>query len=756
LDPLTDNQKDKYWSDYFDAFDYDLLTSDDTENELFINENIDFLNFQNNLSFKYQNNLSYLNKSNEILSILNKLTIKYDSIINDTVQFTKKFDVLNDQKSDLSNFINKLNYNIDFLENLGYITRILNTPGSTIVRKQKFKICLEKLDDSLEFVENNPDFRDIDSYKIRFRSGMTKALTLIRNYIINFLKTLYNNLQYQLNNQSNNFNLDLNSNSITQDALLYTKFSSNSDVINDLSNEIIKRIENHQEYNGLLSDCYNQYFSIRSKLISSIISKNSQDLVITKKKFLRFSQSMLSYFVNIIRQEHELFAIFFAFVDDDDNNNNNQKVIKNEEQLTQWLQTLCKPLYDILKNRIYKVIEIKNLCDLIILLQKYYDFTESEDRNFSFGNEPSLEENEFNVDLGPFFQPIIQEAQSRLILRIEVYIDENIVRYKPTLEDLNIGNRKKASVVTTISSSAMNGKKLDFGNNEKNRNLFKGLYPPLSKAITLLSEVYQLVNSNVFDNLAHNIVHACIISLKDSYKIAESHIGKINSKLYLMENLLLLKSQIENFDIQFVHSEPSLDFSGLNSIFNKIKNGEFEIMNNGIVKIFRDSVPKFVNNVYDAKLELQTELRNVVHSFTEDIVEEILKGCIEINDIERDLKGESREKINQNNLQFKENIKSTFLKLKELYSIYINDGQIISFLNDGIQELIIQMYEKYHEELINKANELKLENRKTVLQEVMEVDTLISYISDVSNSIFDEYGYDYDDYNNDDIDEDEM
>jgi hypothetical protein len=132
----------------------------------------------------------------------------------------------------------------------------------------------------------------------------------------------------------------------------------------------------------------------------------------------------------------------------------------------------------------------------------------------------------------------------------------------------------------------------------------------------LRSLVYKL-QSTVFDDLAHEIVHQTTVSLHHASSLISSKASTVDGQLFLIKHLLILKQQIVAFDIEYVTPEISLDFSGVTNTFWELRErgGLFDPRN-----LWRfvggGLLPKVVENMLDAKVELDGRLRTVINEFT--------------------------------------------------------------------------------------------------------------------------------------------
>ncbi|CAG85834.2 DEHA2C02640p [Debaryomyces hansenii CBS767] len=714
LFPFSKREHEYLWSKYINTYNYNSILNPDEIMKVNNISNDFILNFQSNCQLNIENINDLMDETETILKSLNLLALQYDKVSSETSEFADQSTKLLNTQLKYERASEEISESLEIFESLERITKALTSPGNNLIKRKSFQDILNKLDKSIEFIDKHPQFKDIELYKVRFRQCMTRSLTLIRNYLINELKTLHDGIYSKLNRS----NSEEAARNVTIDILLYNEFNNyitenEGQFYNfpNLVNEITKRIEYHDEYKGLLHDVLQQYFKTRSKLLEKSIwdhintsAKNST------KDLVQFSQDNISFFKKIIDREFLTFTKYFH------NSESLSMPSFMNSELYNWFMDIIDPLYDTLRNRIIRETNITTLCQLTTLLQKYYEFEDDE-------SVAVLQENQINY--GSLFETILQDVQSRLIFRIQIYIDEKLIKYKPKPEDLKIGNRKRSSTINNESVVEENPLDIDY-----NENLFKDLYLPLGKALTILSNIYELINSVVFDDLAHYIVHSCIYILKNgAYKISLTHLGKLDSKLYYLKNLIILQNQLNNFDIQYVRTETTLDFtSGINEIFQTFRNGEFIYnynQNGGFIELVKKSAPKVINNMIDAKYEIELELNNAVHEFITECANIISEPI---------LSKTSKEEPLQKSLSFRDNLMTDLPKFHKEVKFFINEVNIIKYLIDNLCNLVITTYENFYHLLEEEVQHN--EKLKHYMQEIMEVDTLIGFITDIVSGLY--------------------
>jgi conserved oligomeric Golgi complex subunit 3 len=103
---------------------------------------------------------------------------------------------------------------------------------------------------------------------------MTRALTLVRVYVVNSLKSISNDINQRISGKAMN--------ETTQSALLYAKFRSSAPPLKKVVGEIEQRSHDNDEYAALLNECYQAYFGIRLRLITPIIMSRMAEISGTK------------------------------------------------------------------------------------------------------------------------------------------------------------------------------------------------------------------------------------------------------------------------------------------------------------------------------------------------------------------------------------------------------------------------------------------------------------------------------------------
>lgn len=490
-----------------------------------------------------------------------------------------------------------------------------------MVKKDSFKSRMVRIDASLLFLDEHKDFKDADAYRIKFKQCMVRCCSLMAQYLINSLRGIYREIAKSI---------DAKYNSATREALLYNKFSSIAADFYSVSKELASRSSSkssrryREELVNILHDCYNEYYNTRSKLLGPFLADQLANCnTESGSTLVKDVQDNLLFFSQLCQNEYHLIIQFFPEEE-------------GSVDFNEWLFRLCEPLHDRMRERTLKESDVAALCDSVTLLNKYYQFEEGSDE---------YEAQFKNIKLDKIFEPLLQDIQHRLIFRVQIYVEKMIAGYKPTKDVFMINHRKESSQKSDNEEDIVNSFMQSLSGSEEDVEEMHSCSPPVLRAVALLSRIYQMVNSSIFDVLAHHIVHDCIESLRSALQIALTADDSLDIKLSYLKNLLILRKQVQNFDIHYVCNETYVDFSGLTDFLRSLAKGALASRKSSVLSLAREGAPKVVNNMVDARSELVIELRNAIKAFTESAAHEVIGEYLN-----------KSEQMLTNNLELRQNV----------------------------------------------------------------------------------------------------
>lgn len=673
LDPLDDKTLDIIWRKHGQKYNYQTYLSKEAINAIEDEQMDHLLNFATACDINSNALNDLVTESDNILDKLSKLEIKYYQVTSETAEFDQGLKRLLDIQAEEKARYEQMTSYLKHFTKFDFIAKHLNRSGYRLVvlRSDVFRNeILAVLDDAIKFLNEHPNLKDIDIYKSRFRQCMTRSMTLIKNWLVDEIKSRQDQV-VSLASKSKKANPEL---------FVFAEFMSyDYDTFRSWVEEIEKRIPEHAEYEGLLWDVNNQFFKTRLKLIRTIPPFTATDDIPVVQKV----QELFNYYNRLVIKELDIYLKYFGTDADQD-------------QLYHYLRTMLDTLFDTIRGMILKETNISELCQLATLLQKYYEFE----------GEASPTE----VNFGALYKSIVEEVQARLIFRIQLYVDNILMKYQPKAEDLQLGRRRSSS-----TQAEVNILDVDF-----KENLFESLYLPLGKGLTLLTTIYGLINNAVFDDLAHYIVHACIELLNGHFiNLATTHLGALDAKLLYLKNLLLLREQVNNFDIRIVHNDYSIDFTlGLTDIWQTLRQGQFSLNNAGLIEMVQKSVPRVVNNMSDANHEIEMELNNAVNDFIKEASNIVSEPIID-----------GRDSLDPKavNSSYKHALITKVPYVYKQLVVFISDPLVRNYLMTNLTNLLVVTYENYYTYLLGHLTD------KLLINDLMEVDTMRGFLTELVN-----------------------
>jgi hypothetical protein len=202
-------------------------------------------------------------------------------------------------------------------------------------------------------------------------------------------------------------------------------------------------------------------------------------------------------------------------------------------------------------------------------------------------------------------------------------------------------------------------------------------------------ELTDFSQSTVFDDLAHQIVHQTTVSLHQASAQISSK-STADGKLFLMSHLLILKQQIVAFDIEYVAPEVSFDFSGITNTFWELRErGGLFNPRNLMRLVGHGLIPRVVENMLDAKVELDGRLRTVINDFINEFATKMTASL--------PTKFIDRRNLQQGELIYPtcQNIEKEVPNLRKILSDYLDDPRMKGTLVGAVQDRVIQIYEDF-------------------------------------------------------------
>ncbi|EFQ87092.1 hypothetical protein CFE70_005519 [Pyrenophora teres f. teres 0-1] len=649
--------------------------------------------YQNQLRMTRNHLENIISDTSSTLDILSSLSESFKIVEAQTNAFRTQCEGLIDDQKRITKLADDMEQNLRYYLYLEPTTKRLNAPGAgKIVRGSEFVEMLANLDSCLEYMQAHSKHKEAETYRSRYRLLLTRALTLIRVHFTEALREIAADVAKRI--------ADRQLNDTTMSALLYAKFRVGAPELKSIGMEIQKRAVlppgaapgGEAEYQSLMNELYQSYSTTRGRLILPIVTKKIGEIAqapSTSTDLVAFARSSISYIRGICFDECNLWREWF----------------EGDGGLYDFLEAVCEPLYDHLRPRTIHETQILKLCELCTMIQTRYMEEDEEDSPIDANK----------LDFTVIVHPALEDAQSRLVFLSLAILRDDIERYKPKPEDLDYPakNKKLAASGAKSNQPALSGKKQpkselpptplpktptiveeddpDAGWNFNTEAAFKDWYPTLRKAIWLLSKIYRLVHSSVFDDLAHRVVHSTTLSLVQASTLLTKSASPTDAALFLVSHLLLLKQQIVAFDIEFVTPETTVqyNFSSVTETFWELRarGGLFNPRN--LVGLL---IPKVVENMLDAKAEVDARLRQAINDFSGQFVSR-MTAPIEMKNNKKVPPNEAPARASK----IRQNIEHETPFLRSKLEEYITDARTREMLVAAVMESVTQKYEDWYD-----------------------------------------------------------
>jgi hypothetical protein len=247
-----------------------------------------------------------------------------------------------------------------------------------------------------------------------------------------------------------------------------------------------------------MNELHSSFAATRGKLIIPLARKRLASIAqapSTSKDLVAFARASISYIRGICLDEFELWGEWFH----------------GQAGMYDFLEAICDPLYDHLRPRIIHEVKLIKLCQLCTLLQTRYLSDPEDETEYTDPNQ---------LDFSVLIQPALEDAQTRLVFRVQAILRDEIERFRPKPEDIDYPTRNRQISVLSTTNPVVSGRKSSRPGTEislpktptvvdeetdspterdalwdfDSQAAFEGWYPTLRKAIWLLSRIYRLVN----------------------------------------------------------------------------------------------------------------------------------------------------------------------------------------------------------------------------------------------------------------------
>ncbi|XP_043927984.1 conserved oligomeric Golgi complex subunit 3 [Protopterus annectens] len=562
-----------------------------------------------------------LNDVNMALQHLESLQKQYLFVSTKTGTLHEACEQLLKEQSELVDLAESIQQKLSYFNELETINTKLNSPTLS-VNGEGFIPMLSKLDDCIEYVSSHPNFKDYPVYLTKFKQCLSKAMHLIKLHTVNTLQNLASQLLKRdpsvLPNADNAF------------TLFYVKFRAAAPKVMTLIEQVEERSERIQEYQQLLNEIHQCYLDQREQLLSPSIASTITDLMShNNRDHCALDEKIIDGYEKKVRA----FATF-------DSSGSHVNVYSNYESTRNaWsAESSCEE------------ISALNYLDSSSVLVTAFCLLVCVDGSFDSSSR-AVACVEQLAAFAAVVKQMLEDVQERLVYRTHIYIQTDIIGYKPAPGDLAYPDKlemmeqiaqslkeeqkKSVSVDTTFSDVQLedpNSKSLIKSSSSESltsktqttispADLHGMWYPTVRRTLVCLSKLYRCIDRTVFQGLSQEALSAAIQSLLVAADSISKKKTPMDGQLFLIKHLLILREQIAPFHTDFTIKEISLDLKKTRDAAFKFLNPKtvnrfFRLnSNNALLEFLLEGTPEIKEHYLDSKKDVDRQLKSACEDF---------------------------------------------------------------------------------------------------------------------------------------------
>ena len=229
----------------------------------------------------------------------------------------------------------------------------------------------------------------------------------------------------------------------------------------------------------------------------------------------------------------------------------------------------------------------------------------------------------------------ICDTQERLSYVAEIQLRQEVQSFKPTPAQLAYPDILEAALMTSSAPASADSttgtEQLQQQQQQQQESDFSSTwYPPLRQTLALLSKLYGVVETTVFEDFARRTVHQCVVSLRIASESVARSRSVLHGDLFLVRHLLILREQLLPFDARLTGTERSLDFRSTGAAWTHFASNARSLlkfdMNNSLWQLAKEGLPGLQEDNVDAKRELDAILKAACSSLKINAVRMLLSG----------------------------------------------------------------------------------------------------------------------------------
>lgn len=545
-----------------------------------------------------------------LLGHLTALDEQREEVVRKTMTLHEQCEQMVNDQDQLANTAESIAQRLDMFVRVADVARILDQ-GNAAMSHPDFSFVLDQLDASIAFLEAHPDFFQAQAYLHQFEHLRNRACISVRAALQRSLEKTTAQVEGQLKDLKEKRQTE----GVVDTQVLYTRFRAAALNYKPLMALLQQRVDVHETYATTLEELEAFYVHSRVRLVSAPVAAQLSAILhrdLQMSQLAPATRQASTYILDVSHFERQCFEAYF-------------KLRQHQEALKTLLETVADIFYKSAR-------PVVLACDSTDSLREMADCIQMDVL------EPH-EESE-RADLMPVLAAsyrLHKDVQEKLIFRVQIFIRDEIRGYQVKAQDLNypalllpaVRREASATAVSVLGASAAQADAED----AVEEDLREGWFPVLKRSLEIMGKIYNVLETSTFQGLAQETVDICIVSLKDaSQKLAHrplqdhSHqqgplVQMMDSQLFLLKHLLILRERVAAFDVDLVVHEKYVDFSNVREALHlKLPDGLL-----GILK------PTLHQSQVDSRKDIEAELKAACEVLITNLTANITQPLANLN-----------------------------------------------------------------------------------------------------------------------------
>ncbi|GMR53461.1 hypothetical protein PMAYCL1PPCAC_23656 [Pristionchus mayeri] len=507
-------------------------------------------------------------RMNECEEKMRELCSGYGSVTSRTSSLHDACERALKNQTHLASMAEQIKANLYYFKQANLIFKKLSSGTKLSVTGQSFTSILASIDEFLHLLRSHREWKEADLYIDKYEQCLSRAMTCIRASVLNEIEAATMDVSRRREELGGGEGRKEGQISDEETlTLLYGVFSSRAQSVKAAISVAESRFSGVPEFEAMLSECMQVYFSTRQQLINPVLEATLAQLVETQgDSSCTLTRSSSSFLLRVIDDEFRLYRQFFSSEERGEmgggmDTPEGMSIISSRthplpptpsspssffwsatSSFDQFVEGLSRLLYNILRPMVIHNPHLETLTELCAILK--VEMVDQRCGLMSWMMEGEGMESRVGISNGRrTFDPrgafvrvigeLVGDIVERIVYRAEMYAQSDIASYRPSPGDLAYpeklemmksieeGQKKKTSVCEEEEGEKAEGGE---GEGERGRKTSSAptpsavdlhclWYPTVRRSVMVLAKLFKYMDMGVFQSIARDILIACCLSL---------------------------------------------------------------------------------------------------------------------------------------------------------------------------------------------------------------------------------------------------